>query len=341
MLISLLFEEISIPGSRIVHPAPGRMLRRFASASIADEESLCFIETEEAALQLGCRPVGAVVTFRELDNPSPQFICDDPRTQFFRLVARQAFAPVSQGIHPAAVIGDKCSIHDTASVGPGSVLGDHVTLGEGVSLGAGVIVGKDSIIGARTRIYPGVVLYEDTRVGEDCIIHSGTVVGSDGFGYMEAGETLVKIPQVGRVRIGNRVEIGANCTIDRATLDETVIDDDVKIDNLVQIAHNVTIKKCARIAAQSGVAGSSSIGNWAVLAGQAGVGDHCRIGDRVILTAQAGIAGSLEKAGVYSGSPARPMSEQYRILAYQNRLEAMWKKIKELEKKLDTYEKDH
>ena len=341
MLITLLFEEISIPGSRIIHPAPGRILKRFASAAAADESSLCFIETDEAAAQLGQRPVGAVVTFRELDNPSPQFICDDPRTRFFRLVAGQAFAPASQGIHPAAVIGADCSIHKTASVGPGAILGDHVTLEEGVSIGAGVIVGKDCIIGARTRIFPGVVLYEDTRVGEECVIHSGTVIGSDGFGYMETEETLVKIPQVGRVRIGNRVEIGANCTIDRATLDETVIEDDVKIDNLVQIAHNVTVQRCARIAAQSGVAGSSSIGRWAVLAGQAGVGDHCCIGDRVILTAQAGIAGSLEKAGVYSGSPARPMSEQYRILAYQNRLEAMWKKIKELEKKLDTYEKDH
>jgi UDP-3-O-[3-hydroxymyristoyl] glucosamine N-acyltransferase len=341
MIISLPFEEIDVMGCRVVNPAPGLLLKRFSSDAAADDTSLCFIENEEAASRLGKKKVGAIITFQELDNPSPQIICEAPREFFFHLVSRFAFARPPEGLHPTAVIGEGCRIHTSASIGPGCLLGNRVSIEENVVLKAGVILGDDVRVGKGTRIFSGVVIYEDCQVGEDSILHSGTIIGSDGFGYMEKDGTLVKIPQVGRVRIGNRVEIGANCTIDRATLDETVIEDDVKIDNLVQIAHNVTVKRHSRIAAQSGVAGSSSIGEWAVLAGQAGVGDHCNIADRVILTAQAGIAGSLEKSGIYSGSPARPMNEHYRVLAYQNRLETMWKRIKELEKKIDAYEKDH
>ncbi len=339
MAFEINISELDIPGGRLINVSPGDTFRSFASSAAADDAAACFVEKPDAAP--AGRRVGLIVTSAEIKgNDSPQLICASPRQVFFELVARYALPARKSGMHETAVAGAGCIVDPSAYIGPYAVLGDGCVIGRDAVIEAHAALGDGVRIGEGTRVCSGAVIYADVSLGKNCIIHGGCVLGSDGYGFAETPDGLVKIPQVGTIRIGNDVEIGANCCIDRATLDETVIEDGVKIDNLVHIAHNVTVGQNTRITAQCGIAGSSTIGRWVVLAGQAGVGDHCSIGDHVVLTAQAGTAGSIPKPGVYSGTPARPMKDQYRIMAYQSKLETMWNRIKELEKRLDDYEKD-
>lgn len=180
-------------------------------------------------------------------------------------------------------------IDPSAVIEPGVVCGENTHIGKGVRIGANVVLGSDVSIGSDCVIYPSVVIYDRMFIGNRCILHSGTVLGSDGFGY-ESGEMgVVRVPQIGRVILQDDVEIGANVTIDRATISVTKIEDRVKIDNLVQIAHNVEIKSDTIIVAQAGIAGSSVLGRGVVVAGQVGIADHCIIGDRVQIGAQSGV----------------------------------------------------
>jgi UDP-3-O-[3-hydroxymyristoyl] glucosamine N-acyltransferase len=211
---------------------------------------------------------------------------------------------------------------------PRAVIGPHVRLHAQVHVGAGVAIGEATVV------HPHVSLREGVRVGRRVVIHAGAVLGADGFGFAFDGTRHRKIPQVGGVRIEDDVEIGANATIDRATFGDTIVGRGTKIDNLVQIGHNVTVGEHSLLAAQVGVAGSAQIGRGVVLAGQVGVADHARLGDGVMVGAQGGIAGEVEAGTRLWGTPARPIAEARRIAAAQGRLPELLQRVRALEQRL-------
>ncbi len=262
----------------------------------------------------------------------------NPSLAFSKVVERFAPPPVrfAPGIHPTAVIGEGATIAPTASIQPYAVIEAGAVIGERTVIGAHCYVGHEAKIGADCHLYPNVTVRERCILGDRVIIHSGTVVGSDGFGYEFSQGRHVKIPQIGIVQIDNDVEIGANVTIDRARFGRTWIGEGTKIDNLVQVAHNVVIGKHSLLVSQSGVSGSTRLGNYVTLAGQVGVVGHIEVGDQVIVAAQSGVSKSVPARSVVFGSPALPMNEQKERLAYIARLPKLWEKVKQIEKLLET-----
>ncbi len=238
-------------------------------------------------------------------------------------------------IHPTAVISNSASIADRVEIGPQVVIEDEAQIGSGTVIKAGCFIGKGSSIGKHCRIAPNVSIMHHCQLGNDIIIHAGVVIGSDGFGFAPTapGEQFEKIRQVGGVEIGDDVEIGANVTIDRGAIGPTVIGSGVKIDNLVQIAHNVRIGDNSIIVAQVGIAGSSIIGRGVMLGGQVAVAGHIKIGDLAQLAAKSGASKTLEGGKVYYGIPAKPIMESRRIEAALRNLPQLMKRVKELEQK--------
>ncbi len=243
--------------------------------------------------------------------------------------------PITPGISPKAAVSKSAKLGKNVFVDDCAVIKDNASIGDGAVIGAGVFIGAGSSIGKNSKIYPNVSVYDDCEVGDNSIIHSGCVIGADGFGFVPDGNKLMKVPQIGRVKIGNSVEIGANCTVDRAAFGATVLKDGVKLDNMVHIAHNCEIGENTIIVAQTGVSGSVIIGKNCVIGGQVGFVDHIAIGDRVRVNSQAGVAKDLPDGVVVTGTPARPFKEQRRAEAYVMRLEELFKKVKEIEKKTE------
>jgi UDP-3-O-[3-hydroxymyristoyl] glucosamine N-acyltransferase len=228
-------------------------------------------------------------------------------------------------MHPSAVIGRGVTWQDPVAIGPHVALGREVRLGRNVRVGAGCVLGDGVRVGDDVELFPRVTVYTGTEIGNRVILHAGVVLGSDGFGYVPGtrGELPRKIPQVGRCLIGDDVEIGANTTVDRGSIDDTVIGPGTKIDNLVQVAHNVRIGARCLIAAMVGIAGSTHIGDDVFLAGQAGLSDHLTIGNRVRVTVQGGVIGDLPDDATVSGYPARNHREYLRAQAALYRLAAI------------------
>ena len=231
-------------------------------------------------------------------------------------------------IHPTATIGANVAVGHFAVVEEDVVLGDNVQIHSGVHLAAGCVIGEDTVI------FSNVVLYRDTMVGSRCLIHSGTVIGAFGFGYDSSQGVHKLSPQIGNVVIGNDVEVGANSTIDRATYGSTIIGDGTKIDNFVMIAHNCKIGKHNLLCAHTGIAGSTTTGEYVVMAGRVGVKDHVHIGDRAIIGAMAGILADVEPDVRIVGIPATPEKEQMRIQIALQRLPEMQKNFKALQKEV-------
>ncbi len=232
---------------------------------------------------------------------------DDPYLAFASLLEMvQQSKPSKKGIHSTAVIGEESEIGEDVYIGPYVCIGDGVKIGEGCYLGAHTTVGDGTTIGGGTRIYAGVNIYHDCIIGDNCTIHSGCVIGADGFGFAPQSESeFAKIPQVGNVILEDSVEIGANACIDRATIGSTIIHRGVKIDNLVQIAHNVEVGENSVMAGQTGVAGSTKIGRNCMFGGQVGITGHVTVADGTKVGAQAGIAGNIKRPDtVLLGSPA-------------------------------------
>jgi UDP-3-O-[3-hydroxymyristoyl] glucosamine N-acyltransferase len=242
-------------------------------------------------------------------------------------------APVYDGrISPCAEVESTAVLGEGTTVFPHVYIGKHARVGRGTALLPGVFLGDHVVVGERCVLHPHVVVGERCRIGSRVILHAGVVIGSDGFGYADAGGNLVKVPQVGIVEIGDDVEIGANTTVDRATLGRTVIGAGTKIDNLVQIAHNVVVGNGVLIAAQVGVAGSVRIGDRAILAGQAGVVDHVEIGGGTKVGPQSGVLRSVPRGVVVSsGLEAVPHREWRKIIVMLPRLGEMWRRLKRLE----------
>lgn len=270
--------------------------------------------------------------------PVNALVAKNPYVAFARIVSFLNPRPRRPGgVHPTALIAPNCQIDASAAVGAhcvieeGAVIGAGVQLGAGCSLGTGVVIGKDSELMANVTVYSGV------RMGERVLIHSGAVIGSDGFGFANERGVWLKIPQIGGVIIGDDVEIGANTTIDRGALEDTVINDGVKIDNLVQIAHNVQIGAHTIIAGCVGVAGSARIGSYCALGGGVGVAGHLEICDNTTVTGMTLVSRSLTEPGVYSsGMPAMTNMKWNKTVARVRHLEDIADRLKGLEQHTDT-----
>jgi UDP-3-O-[3-hydroxymyristoyl] glucosamine N-acyltransferase len=259
----------------------------------------------------------------------------NPSKAFEQVVLKLAPKPIAftPGIHPTAVVDPTAKIGRGISIQPHAVIESGATIGDNAVIGTGSYIGHDSIIGASCLIYANVTIRERTRIGARAIIHSGAVIGADGFGFEFVEGRYQKIPQIGIVQIDDDVEIGANTTIDRARFGRTWIQEGVKIDNLVQIAHNVIIGKHSIIAAQTGISGSTRVGEKVMMAGQVGVIGHLTIEDNTIIAAQSGISKDLP-GGAWFGSPAVPLPEAKRQIAWIHRLGKLFDRVKAIEKKL-------
>ena len=253
--------------------------------------------------------------------------------QLLALVAK-AMNPAKQGIEQPSYISEGVAVPEDAYVGAFAYIGKNVQLGKGVQIYPHTYIGDNVKIGDHTILYSGVKIYYNCQVGNDCILHAGAVVGSDGFGFEpDAKGVNQKLPQIGNVIIEDDVEIGANTTIDRAMMGSTVVRRNAKIDNLVQIGHNVEVGASDFLCAQVGIAGSSKIGSHCILAGQVGVAGHLEIADNCVFGAQSGIPSSVRKPGMYQGSPIIDAMNWRRSVVGFKQLPELMKKIQELEKK--------
>ena len=259
----------------------------------------------------------------------------DPSKAFEQVVLKLAPKPVafSDGTHPTAIVDPTAKIGARVSIQPHAVIEPNVTIGDETVIGAGTYVGHESAIGSGCLIYPNVSIRERTKIGSRVIIHSGAVIGADGFGFEFKDGRQQKIPQIGIVQIDDDVEVGANTTIDRARFGRTWIQEGVKIDNLVQIAHNVVIGKHSVIAAQVGISGSVRVGERVSMAGQVGIVGHATIGDGTMIAAQSGVSKNIP-GGVWFGYPAVPFDEAKKQFAWIHRLGKLFERVKAIEKKL-------
>ena len=300
----------------------------------AGPEHLSFLANPRYAGRLKASRAGAVIVSDASIAPDKvQLVCADPYLALRgALLAFHRLVPaIEAGISPHAHVDPSAVVDPTAEIQSGAVVCANAKVGPGASVGAGSYVGKGCEIGEACYLYPRVTLYADVRLGRRVIVHSGAVLGADGFGFARSPEGALKIPQVGGVVICDDVEIGANTTIDRATLGDTKVGRGTKIDNLVMIAHNVEIGEHCLIVAQVGIAGSTKVGNGVIIAGQAGLVGHIEIGDGVTIGAQSGIPGDLEAGKLDLGSPARELGQAKRILAYSARLPEWARRLKALE----------
>jgi len=253
-------------------------------------------------------------------------------------VALEIFVPerkYAPGIHASAVVSETADVDPSASIGPQCVVEDGVKVGPNTTLISHVHVGAGSSIGADCRIFPNVTLYHQTVVGERVRIHAGTVVGSDGYGYVFDEGQHKKIPQVGNVVIENDVEIGSNVSIDRGAIGPTLIGQGTKIDNLVQIAHNVSTGQHCLLISQVGIAGSTTLGSYVTLAGQAGIAGHLKIGDQVTLAAKSGVMHNIPNGEKWMGAPAQPDKQMKRQLLAAQQLPELIRRVRQLEKELE------
>jgi UDP-3-O-[3-hydroxymyristoyl] glucosamine N-acyltransferase len=245
-------------------------------------------------------------------------------------------APIATGIHPAAIVAPLALVAEGVSIGPYAVIGEAAHVGAGTQIGAHSVIGAGCWIGEDCRIHPRVTLYNGARIGHRVEIHPGAVIGADGFGYAYGEGKCWKFPQVGIVEIGDDVEIGANTTIDRGSLDDTRIAEGVKLDNLVHVAHNCQIGAHTVIAAQAGLSGSCVFGKHVVVAGQAGFGERCELEDGAVIGGQAGVLGgkTIRKGETVWGTPARPLEKFKEQYVWYARLPELAARIKELEGKI-------
>ncbi|MBN1595362.1 UDP-3-O-(3-hydroxymyristoyl)glucosamine N-acyltransferase [candidate division FCPU426 bacterium] len=307
----------------------------------ADSQTISFLANKKYRDQLKNTKAAAVILPPDTPYGRPCLWSKNPYLDFVKIV--YLFAPREPspppGIHPTAYVDPEAVIHEGAAIGPLCVIGKGARVGQGTVLVAQVFVGEASTVGDDCRIYPGVIIREGISIGNHVIIHPGAAIGADGFGFAPDGEKYLKIPQIGKVVIEDDVEIGANTTIDRAALGETRIQRGAKLDNLIQVAHNVWIGEDTVVAAQAGISGSTKVGKHVMIAGQVGTQGHIHIGDNAVLGGQAGITRDVAAGVFVSGYPARPHQESLRLQAETARLPELRKRVADLESRLKELEK--
>jgi UDP-3-O-[3-hydroxymyristoyl] glucosamine N-acyltransferase len=301
----------------------------------AHENELSILSSAKYAPMLADTRAGVVLIdpeFRDVaGKPRARIIVKQPLEKLLSLLPRlyPEISPTA-GVAATARIGKGAVIGERVSIGEYVVIGPAATVANGVTIGAHSVVGADAVIGEGARIFPGVTIYPAAEIGARTIVHSGARIGCDGFGYVFREGAHNKIPHVGRCIVGDDVEVGANTTIDRGSIDDTVIGNGTKIDNLVHIAHNVRIGEKCLLIAQVGISGSVTIGDGVILAGQAGIGGHLTIGAGARIGAQAGVFGDIPAGETWSGYPARPHKESLRASAALFKLAGMMRRLEKL-----------
>jgi UDP-3-O-[3-hydroxymyristoyl] glucosamine N-acyltransferase len=316
-----------------------RVLVGPASLDEARSDQVSFVRSARHAVGLESTGAGAVLVPLDLASTRADLSllrCSDPSRAFSRVVEafRSPLPSPVPGIHPTAVVESGARVAVGASVGPHCHVGAGAEIDADAVLHAGVVVGPLARVGSGSVLHARVVLYDGVEVGRRCLIHAGTVIGSDGFGFDPTPEGWEKVPQCGTVVIGDDVEIGANCAIDRGRFEATRIGNGVKLDNLVHLAHNVVVEDGALIIAQVGVAGSTRIGARAILAGQAGIAGHLVIGPGARIAAQSGVGRDVPAGEDQFGSPAREKGEAFRSITLQAKLPELFKRVRALERAL-------
>jgi UDP-3-O-[3-hydroxymyristoyl] glucosamine N-acyltransferase len=314
-------------------------LSHVAPLLTADASSLSFLSDARYRESLPeTRAAAVIMRAADVDaSPCAALVVDNPELAFARAVGLLHPRPLPpSGVHPSAVVDGSAVIDPSASVGPLTVVEAGVVLAADVEVGPNCVIGAGTSIGQGSRLVAGVVVGAGTIIGQRALLHPGAVIGREGFGFAKDGERWVRVPQVGHVRLGDDVEVGANSAVDRGAIEDTVIGDGVKIDNLIQIGHNVVVGEHTAMAACSGISGSTRIGRRCTIAGAVGMAGHLHIGDDVHFTGMAMVTRSQSEAGVYSsGIPAMPNAEWRRTIARLKRLDALGGRVKRIEKQLD------
>lgn len=320
-------------------------VRGISSIEKAQNDEITFISNKKYIKFLDSTKACCIIIDKNIDiaqyKDKTFIICDD---------AYICFAKILRMLHAKnfknSYVSQKASVEKTASISKTAYISDYVFIEKGAKVGSNTVlmpfvyIGENVVIGDNCLIYPNVTIRKDAELGNNVIVHPGSVIGSDGFGYAKDKDgKYIKIPQVGNVIIADDVEIGANVTIDRAVLDHTIIGKGTKIDNLVQIAHNVQIGENTVVVAQTGISGSTTIGKNVTLAGQTGIAGHINITDGVIITAKSGVGGNINKPGIYSGIPVFDHTQWLRSSVVKPKLSDMYKKIMKLEKEIEELKK--
>jgi UDP-3-O-[3-hydroxymyristoyl] glucosamine N-acyltransferase len=325
-------------GGRVLGDGATR-IAQVATLEHAQAGNIAFLTNAKYRAQLESTRASAVIVGEAEAEATalPRIVCANPYAYYARVSAllnpAQQFKP---GIHPSAVIGAGAQIDATAHIAANAVIGAGAAIGAGCVVMEGCSIGENTVIGANARLYPRVVVYRDCVIGDNLVAHAGVVIGSDGFGMAWENGRWLKIPQIGRVVIGNDVEIGANTTIDRGAINDTVIEDDVKLDNQIQIAHNVRIGAHTAIAGCVGIAGSATIGKYCRIGGSAGILGHLEIADNVEIASFTLIGKSIREAGSYAGIFPFSKNEEWRKNAAQLRhLDELAHKVKQLQQEIE------
>ena len=321
---SVSLGELAVRFGLTLQGDPNITVHRVATLSQADAGSLCFLANPHYKRQLETTQAAAVIVTPKdavgckvaaLIDPNPYlayakictFLHPDP--------------PLKSGVHPSAVVSPHAQVAPSASIGPLCVVEAAAVIGERVFLGPGCVVQRGAHLGADTRLIAQVTVYHEVKIGQRCIFHAGSVIGADGFGFAPDRGSWVKVPQVGSVRIGDDVEVGASTTIDRGAIDDTVVENGVKLDNQIQVGHNVVIGAHTAIAACTGISGSTTIGKRCMIAGMVGFAGHLTIADDVVVTGLSLVSASIKEAGSYSsGMPSVETRRWRRMVAHLRRL---------------------
>ena len=315
---------------------PDATVSGVASLQDASSESLSFLSGSSYLSQLPATKAAAVVLRAENADACPvaAFISDNPYATYARMAALVCPEPLFMpGVHATAVVADSATVADSAHIAASAVIGERTSIGENTVVGPGTVIGPDCNVGERCRFIANVTVVQDVRIGARGIFHPGVVIGADGFGNAMTSDGWVKVPQLGGVRIGNDVEIGANTTVDRGAIGDTVIEDGVRIDNLCMIAHNVHVGEHTAMAALTGIAGSTIIGKRCLFAGASGAVGHISVCDDVVVAAKTFLSKDVTEPGTYAASfPADNARSWAKQLARFRRLGALIERVKKLEK---------
>lgn len=311
-------------------------LRRLVGAGVDDSEALTFASSPDYLDLIAESRIGCVIVWPGAPEiEAPAIVVENPRAAFGRILALiEEPAPIDPGVHERAIVKPGASIAPSASIGPGALIEATATIGERTKIHANAYIGDSCSVGADCIIAPNAVLVKNVSVGDRCIIHASAVLGAAGFGFEWDGERHVKLPQIGGVIVGNDVEIGANTCIDRGMLADTVIGNGVKIDNLCQIAHNVTIGDHSILTGMVGIGGSSTLGKRVVVGANAGISDHVTICDDVRLGGRTGVASDITEPGEYFGQPAQKKRDAIRTFLLLPKLPEFWNRLRAVEKKV-------